>query len=173
MKIEEPAAPASDGRAVVASRNVEIALSLMLIALAAVLGWDNWRLGAGWASDGPQAGYFPFYLSVMLGAASFYGLFVPMRQRALAVEPFVTRDQFRRVLQVLVPTFLFVLLTALLGIYVASFILVAGFMWFVGKIAPWKSLLAASIFVAVMFVTFDVAFDVIMPKGPLEAAFGR
>jgi hypothetical protein len=24
-----------------------------------------------------------------------------------------------------------------------------------------------------MFVTFDVAFDVIMPKGPLEAAFGH
>jgi putative tricarboxylic transport membrane protein len=60
MKIEEPAAPASDDRAVVASRNVEIVVSLMLMALAAVLGWDNWRLGAGWASDGPQAGYFPF-----------------------------------------------------------------------------------------------------------------
>ncbi|MFL5217162.1 MAG: tripartite tricarboxylate transporter TctB family protein [Microvirga sp.] len=173
MKIEEPAAPASDDRAVVASRSVEVAVSLMLIALAAVLGWDNWRLGAGWASDGPQAGYFPFYLSVMLGAASLYGLLVAMRQRALAEEAFVTRDQFRRVLQVLVPTFLFVLLTALLGLYVASFILVAGFMWFIGKIAAWKSLLAAFIFVAVMFVTFDVAFDVIMPKGPLEAAFGR
>jgi hypothetical protein len=24
-----------------------------------------------------------------------------------------------------------------------------------------------------MFVTFDIAFDVIMPKGPLEAAFGH
>jgi hypothetical protein len=24
-----------------------------------------------------------------------------------------------------------------------------------------------------MFVTFDIAFDVIMPKGPLEAALGR
>ncbi|MFL5326704.1 MAG: tripartite tricarboxylate transporter TctB family protein [Microvirga sp.] len=173
MKIEEPAAPASDDRAVVASRSVEVAVSLMLIALAAVLGWDNWRLGAGWASDGPQAGYFPFYLSVMLGAASLYGLFIALRQRGLAEEPFVTRDQFRRVLQVLVPTFLFVLLTALLGLYVASFILVAGFMWFIGKIAAWKSLLAAFIFVVVMFVTFDVAFDVIMPKGPLEAAFGR
>jgi putative tricarboxylic transport membrane protein len=23
-----------------------------------------------------------------------------------------------------------------------------------------------------MFITFDIAFDVIMPKGPLEAAFG-
>ena len=43
----------------------------------------------------------------------------------------------------------------------------------------WKTLLlmmvglVLGIFVAIMFVTFDVAFDVIMPKGPLEAAFGR
>jgi hypothetical protein len=25
----------------------------------------------------------------------------------------------------------------------------------------------------IMFVTFDIAFDVIMPKGPLEALFGH
>ena len=43
----------------------------------------------------------------------------------------------------------------------------------VGKIALWKSLLTAFLFTAIMFVTFDVAFDVIMPKGPLEALFGR
>ncbi len=43
----------------------------------------------------------------------------------------------------------------------------------VGKIVPWKSLLTAIIFTAAMFVTFDIAFDVIMPKGPLEAAFGH
>ena len=43
----------------------------------------------------------------------------------------------------------------------------------VGKIAWWKSLLTALVFTAVMFVTFDIAFDVIMPKGPLEAALGR
>jgi len=24
-----------------------------------------------------------------------------------------------------------------------------------------------------MFVTFEIAFDVLMPKGPLEALFGR
>ena len=43
----------------------------------------------------------------------------------------------------------------------------------VGRIALWKSLLTAFIFTAIMFLTFDVAFDVIMPKGPLEAALGR
>jgi len=33
-------------------------------------------------------------------------------------------------------------------------------------------MLTAFLFSIIMFVTFDVAFDVIMPKGPLEAAFG-
>jgi hypothetical protein len=37
----------------------------------------------------------------------------------------------------------------------------------------WKSLLTAFLCVFAMFVTFDVAFDVIMPKGPLESLFGR
>jgi hypothetical protein len=45
-------------------------------------------------------------------------------------------------------------------------------MWIIGRIALWKSLLAGLLFSVIMFLTFDVAFDVIMPKGPLEAAFG-
>lgn len=48
----------------------------------------------------------------------------------------------------------------------------AGFMRAIGKIALWESLLTAVVFTAIMFVTFDIALDVIMPKGLLEAAFG-
>jgi hypothetical protein len=62
--------------------------------------------------------------------------------------------------------------TQWLGLYVASFLLVAGFMWWIGRIALWKSLLTSFVFALLMFLTFQVAFDVIMPKGPLEAAFG-
>src|SRR5215210_565661 len=101
MDIEEPAAPAQDDRAVVGSRSVDIVVTLLLLALACLLGWDSWRLGAGWESDGPQAGYFPFYLSVLLAAASLFGLGTALVARDAAHEPFVTRDQFRRVLQVL------------------------------------------------------------------------
>ena len=127
----------------------------------------------GWASDGPEAGYFPFYLSIMLGGASLYGLVDALRSPARgAGEVFVTRDQLRRVMQVFVPTLLFCLFTQWLGLYVASFVLIVGFMVFVGHIAWWKSLLTAAVFTIAMFVTFDIAFDVIMPKGPLEAAFG-
>ena len=109
----------------------------------------------------------------MLGAASLFGLVMAIMRGSAADQPFVTRDQFRRVLQVLGPTLLFVLAIQFLGLYVASFLLVAGFMRFIGRIAWWKSLVTAIVFVAAMFFIFDVAFDVIMPKGPLEAAFGR
>ena len=46
--------------------------------------YDNWRTGTGWAVDGPQAGYFPFYLSIMLGAASVYGLATALIARGAA-----------------------------------------------------------------------------------------
>jgi hypothetical protein len=125
-----------------------------------------------WASDGPQAGYFPFYLSVILFLSSAYGLVIALRRASGEGDVFVTRDQLRRVMQVFVPTLTFCFLTQWLGLYVASFLLIAGFMRLIGKIAWWKSLLTASIFSLIMFVTFQIAFDVIMPKGPLEALLG-
>jgi putative tricarboxylic transport membrane protein len=170
--VDDPTAPEADSPAVTSTRVADVTVSLLLVALAITLGYDNWRTGIGWDSTGPQAGYFPFYLSVILAGASLYGIVVAFRSRREASETFVTRAQLRRVMAVFVPTLLFCLATQYLGLYVASFLLIAGFMRWVGRIALWKSLLTAFIFTAAMFVTFDIAFDVIMPKGPLEAAFG-
>ena len=171
--VEDPTAPEADSPSVVDTRTIEIAVSLLLLALAVALGYDNWRTGIAWDSTGPQPGYFPFYLSVILGGASLYGLVTTLVARGAAAETFISRAQLRRVMLVFVPTALFCLAVQYLGIYVASFVLIAGFMRLVGKIALWKSLFTAFVFTAIMFVTFDVAFDVIMPKGPIEAALGR
>jgi putative tricarboxylic transport membrane protein len=171
--VEDPTAPEDDSPAVTSIRTVDAVASLLLLLVALTLGYDNWRAGAGWESPGPQPSYFPFYLSVILAGASLYGLVAAFLSRKEARETFVTRAQLRRVMAVFVPTVLFVLATQFLGLYVASFLLISGFMYFVGRIAWWKSLLTAFIFTAAMFITFDIAFDVIMPKGPLEAALGR
>ncbi len=171
--VEDPTAPASDSPAVSGTRAVDVVVSLLLLAFAGLLAFDNWRTGMGWDATGPQAGYFPFYLSVVLAAASLWGLAREFLARKQASGTFVTRAQLRRVLQVFVPTLLFCLFTQWLGLYVASFLLIAGFMVFVGRIAAWKSLLTAFLFSLVMFVTFEIAFDVIMPKGPIESLFGR
>src|SRR3954454_15255293 len=169
--VDDPTAPEADSPAVTSTGTIDVVVSLLLLALAATLGWHNWRPGAAWDSTGPQPGYFPFYLSVILAGASLYGLAAAFLSRKEATEVFVTRAQLRRVLAVFVPTLLFCIAMQFLGLYVASFLLIAGFMRVVGKIAWWKSLLTAFVFSAVMFVTFDIVFDVLMPKGPLEAAF--
>ena len=170
--VDDPTAPEADSPAVTTTRAVEVVVYLLLLGFALLLGFDNWRSGAGWASDGPQSGYLPFYLCIILGGASLYGLGVVFLQRGNEDKTFVTRAQLRRVLQVFVPTFLFCLFTQWLGLYVASFLLVAGFMRVIGRIAWWKSLLTSFLFAFAMFATFDLAFDVIMPKGPIEALFG-
>lgn len=171
--VDDPAAPARDSPPVTSNRAVDIAVSLLLLALAVLLGYDNWRTGMGWEETGPQAGYFPFYLSVILAGACVWGLAKEFLARTQEAKTFVTRAQLRRVLQVFVPTLLFCLVMQWLGLYVASFLLIAGFMALIGRIAVWKSLLTALLFALIMFVTFDIAFDVIMPKGPLEALFER
>lgn len=170
--VDDPTAPADDSPAVTNVRTVEVVTLLLLLALAILLAWDNWRTGMGWDATGPQSGYFPFYLSVILAGACLWGLAKEFLTRRQASATFVTRDQLRRVLQVFVPTLLFCLAMKWLGLYVASFLLIAAFMVFVGRIAVWKSLATGLLFSVIMFVTFQIAFDVIMPMGPLEALFG-
>src|SRR6478609_4490378 len=82
---------------------------------ALLLAFDNWRTGMGWEADGPQAGYFPFYLALILAAASIFGLVSIFLSRMDEGKIFVTRDQLRRVIQVFIPTLLFCLATQWLG----------------------------------------------------------
>jgi len=169
----EPDEPPDDSPDLASTRTVEVVTLAMLLAFAAVMAWDNWRTGVGWDSTGPQAGYFPFYVAVILGGACIWGIAKELlAMRGGPGEGFVTRNQMRRVMQVLVPTVLYVPVTQWLGLYVASFILITGFMLAIGRIAAWKSILTGFIFSAAMFGTFEIAFDVIMPKGPLEHLFG-
>lgn len=170
--VDDPGAPSDDSPAVAHKRVVELVTMTALMALALLMAFDNWRTGMSWAADGPQAGYFPFYLAAILFCAAAWGFIAALRDRAAALATFVTRDQLRRVSQVFVPTLAFCLLTQWLGLYVASFLLIAGFMRVIGRIAWWKSVATAFVFSLAMFVTFQIAFDVIMPKGPLEALLG-
>src|SRR5437764_8521287 len=126
--VDDPTAPEPDSPAVTSVAAADAVTSLLLLALAVTLGWDNWRTGVSWDSTGPQPGYFPFYLSVILGGASVYVLVTSFLSRRAAAETFVTRAQLRRVMAVFVPTVPFCLSSQVLGLSVASFLLLAAFM---------------------------------------------
>ena len=174
MSDTQPGGAPRDGGDEVAAktRTVEIITLALVLAFSALLMWDNWRTGIDWESTGPKPGYFPFYVALICAGAALYGLVREMFFPPDAHEPFVMRAQLKRVMQVFVPTLAFVPVTQVLGIYVASFLLIAGFMVYVGHIKTWKAVVTAYVFSAVMFLTFEVAFDVIMPKGPLERLMG-
>ena len=105
----------------------ELLVALFLMGLATLVLVDSWRVGVGWADDGPQSGYFPFYIGLALFASSGWTAFKQLR-RWRVVEVFAEREQVKSVLSILLPMTVYVAGVALLGIYVASLLLIAYFM---------------------------------------------
>ena len=163
----------------VTARAMEIATSLAFAFAGAVAIWDSARLGAGWGADGPQSGYFPFWIGLLLVLASAANL-VPVarnaRQGMAAGEDarpmFLTWQQARTVATVFIPTTIYVAAIPFTGIYVASALLVAWFMVRMGGFALWRAALAGIATALVTFVVFEIWFLVALPKGPLEDFLG-
>ena len=169
--IEQAGRP-DDDRPAASRRAIEVITLALVAAFSLTLMWDNWRSGIDWDASGPKPGYFPFYVALICGASALYGLVREIFFPADAGAVFVERGQLKRVMQVFVPTLAFVPLTQYLGLYVSSFLLIAGFMIVIGRLKAWVSVVTALVFSIAMFVTFEIAFDVIMPKGPLEHLLG-
>jgi len=160
-----------EGRPAFGQKSAEIFVSAFFLLLGALVMWDSVRLGARWGSDGPQAGYFPFYIALLMSLASAVNLVMALVRKG-GFRAFVGVDQLKLVLSVLVPSILYVGLVAWLGIYVASVIFVAFFMRWLGKY-PWWKVAAVSIGNSVVFFfIFEMWFKVPLPKGWLERVLG-
>lgn len=150
----------------------EAIASVGIFAIGVVMIVSNYRIGAGWASDGPQSGYFPMRIGVILCLASIAvllrSLFGKQRERGI----FVTWQRLRPVLLVLLPTAVFVLAIKFIGIYVASALFIAAFMRVMDKSRWWKVVLVSIGVNVLLFWMFEIQFKVPLPKGPLEALLG-
>lgn len=151
---------------------MELVVAGVLMALSALIMWDNSRTGAWWGDDGPQAGYFPFRVGAILFFVSAATFVTQLMARKTASPTFVERSALRQVLQVLVPTVVFVASIGFLGIYVAAALFITFFMWWLGKYPVLKILPIAIIVPIVLFFMFEVWFLVPLPKGPIETWLG-
>ena len=159
-------------RSVASLKTVEVVVALAFLAFGLVVAFDSFRLGAKWADDGPQSGYFPFYIGVIICAASIVNLVTALRVSASKGRSFVSAEQLKAVLSVALPTLLYVLLIQFLGIYVASTLFIAAFMIWLGKYSWLKSALIGGGVSVTFFVLFEIWFHVPLPKGPVEALLG-
>lgn len=164
------------GRAVGTTRVWEIIVGAAFLIVGAIVVWDSRRLGASWGSDGPEAGYFPFYIGVFICVSSIVNLYAALTSGDEGRKPFVYWGQLKMILVVMVPSVIYVALIAnpwlSLGIYVASAIFIAFFMRYLGHYG-WVKIAAVSVGTMVaFFLMFEIWFKVPLPKGPLEAALG-
>ncbi|MEI8267195.1 MAG: tripartite tricarboxylate transporter TctB family protein [Betaproteobacteria bacterium] len=155
----------------VSTRWVELGVGLALMALALLVVADSLRVGAGWADDGPKAGYFPFYIGLALLGASGWTVVTQLR-RWQRIEVFAERAQLRSVAAVMGPMVVHVVLIKFIGLYVASALLIGWFMHRHGQHRLATKLTVPVIVPLVVFVVFERWFLVPLPKGPLEALFG-
>jgi putative tricarboxylic transport membrane protein len=157
------------GQAAFRQKSAEIVVAALFFLAGAIVVYDSLRLGAKWAEDGPQAGYFPFMIGLLMCISSAVNLLAVFFWAREPDRPFVEVGQLKMVLAVLLPSALYVALIGWIGIYVASALFVAFFMRWLGKYEWWK-LAAVSVGNSVVFfLIFEVWFKIPLPKGPLEA----
>ena len=172
MSDDEPSAT----EAGISTRTMEIVVALMMLAVGALVVVDSYRLGSKWGSDGPQSGYFPFYIGLLLCIASVATLaqvlIADQRRRHAAgravaerMSQFVAWSELKLVLSVLIPACVYVLAVQLIGIYVASAVYIALFMRWLGKYSWVKSVIIGVVVSATIFAMFEIWFKVPLYKG--------
>ncbi len=157
----------------VSRRALDIAIALFLLGWGAVVMIDSRRMGMGWTSDGPAAGFFSFYIGALLAAASL-GVIV----RALITRPapeysdILTSAHARGLAASLIPTLVLVAVMPLTGLYAATAVYL---FWFARREAKlgWAASLGLCLVSALaLFAIFKLGFDVPLPTGPIELWLG-
>jgi hypothetical protein len=164
----EPPPPAAEERNGVSLRTVDIAVALLLLIFGLVVVYDSYRLGSKWGSDGPQSGYFPFYIGALICIASVATLVQALRDMQSGKLLFVSWPRLKMVLTVLIPALVYVFCVQYIGIYVASAVYIAVFMVWLGKYSWLKSITIGVLVNVSFFLMFEVWFKVPLFKGSLD-----
>jgi putative tricarboxylic transport membrane protein len=155
-------------------RWAELIAALFFAIIGSIVVFDSFRTGFRWASDGPEPGYFPFYIGVTLIASAAWVIFQTLKgwSKDGGSKAFAQAEEFRLVLRMFIPICLFAAGVFVLGIYAAAIIYITTFMIWEGKFSWIKSLSVGIAVPLFLFILFEVWFMVPLPKGPIEAMLG-
>ncbi len=144
---------------------------VLLIGATGLVGSSG--LDFGWGADGPQAGYFPFRVAVILVAmATLVAVQAIINRAALRRVVVAEPEGLRRVLGFGLPIIGLVLVAQWLGLYVAMALYLLVVIRWQGR-RPWHTALGVALGVTVVtFLIFEIWFQVTLLKGPLEIMLG-
>jgi hypothetical protein len=161
--------PGTNLRASRFAAEITVAVVTALAGIATITGALDF--GIGWDQGGPQPGAFPFYVGLIILAASLGNLVNAIRKCDRAVN-FIDGVQARRVALFLGPVVLFVVAAVWLGLYVATALYLGSVMRLQGGYRIVTSIAVAITTSVFFYVVLELWFRVPLLKGPLEAALG-
>jgi len=150
-------------------RAVEIGTAIAMMAFGALVIYGSLQVGIGWGAEGPKSGFFPFYLGMVIIAASVVNLITAWSQDPRKI--FAEWPQLMQVLSVVIPTAIYVSAIPFVGIYVSSLLLIAAFMMWFGRYGIGLSAAVSVGVVVAVYLMFEKWFLVPLPKGPIEDFF--
>ncbi len=153
-----------------AHRTFELAVAAGIGLFGTVVVYGALLAGIGWGFEGPQAGFFPFIIGVILLGATAVNIWHGWQGSRTKV--FAEWDQLKQVGTVTWPIAVFIALVPYIGIYFAAMLLIAYFMMRISDYGPTRTAIIAIGVPLITFLVFERWFLVALPKGPIEAMFG-
>lgn len=157
------------------TKAADILVAAIILCLGLLVGADSLRLGSGWGMNGPRAGFFPLLMAILVVGGCVVVMIQAVRgtSSVKGSKPFVPSGGLKPVLTVFIPACGMVLLTEVVGLYVAAMIYLVGYIRWVGGFR-WRTVLLVSIPIPLIFYwVFDKFFLIPMPMGMFGAQILR
>ncbi|MCZ8105644.1 MAG: tripartite tricarboxylate transporter TctB family protein [Burkholderiales bacterium] len=152
-------------------KTAEIAFALLLAVVGGAVIAGSRELETGWGGSGPEAGYFPLRIGIVLVVAS---LAVLVREvlRPAGDGVLIVGPAGGRLALFILPLAALIAAAPWIGVYLAAFAYLLVAVGLVGRVR-WDRTLAIAIGTPlVLFVAFEYAFRAPLPKGPLGPLLG-
>jgi putative tricarboxylic transport membrane protein len=158
-------------RPVVPRKPAEIAFALLLVVIGGAVIAGARELETGWGGSGPEAGYFPLRIGIVLVVASL-AVLVSEALRPAGDGCVIGSVAGGRLALFALPLVVLVAVVPWIGFYLAAFAYLLVAVGFVGRVQWARTLGIALATPLVLFVAFEFAFRAPLPKGPLGPLFG-
>lgn len=151
---------------------LQLATALGTLLFGATIVFGAIEYDIGWDERGPEPGYFPFWMGLLVIAGSIGTLVETVLKRHEKTGVALTWGQAGRVASFVWPILAFLVVTSFFGLYVAMIVYLFTVMVLHGSYRIPASLAVSVGSALVFYFLFDKWLKVPLMKGPLEAWLG-
>lgn len=150
-------------------RRAELIVSGLFIVLSLIIIKECFRLGFGWEpQSGPQAGYVPFYLAMLMLVSSAFIFYLGLRQEKKEDDRFfVNKEGMMEAGRIAATSLIFTIIFVYAGCYFAMIVFSPLFVKWLGK-HSWKATIAFTIIITLtIYFGMEVGLKIPLPRSAL------